>query len=98
MSPKTYACNLCAITYGIFSEDKVWKQFRETSELPMDFLHKEDLKQYQLKNAAQYQLPVLLLEEGEKLSLLLSSEEMNSLKNASELIQKIKEKTKEQLR
>lgn len=93
MSPSTYACNLCAITFGVFSEDEVWKQFRETSDISMEFLHKDEfLKQYQLKNPSQYQLPLLLSEEEGVLEIVVATEEMNTLKSASELIQKIKEK------
>lgn len=94
VSPSTYACNLCAITYGVFSEDEVWKKFREDSEMPMEFLHKDEfLKQYHLKNPSQYQLPLILTEENGDLEVLVSSEAMNKLKTASELIQKLKEVT-----
>ena len=27
LSPKTYTCNLCAITHGLFSEKEEWKEF-----------------------------------------------------------------------
>ena len=27
LSPNTYACNLCGITFGIFSENEEWKNF-----------------------------------------------------------------------
>ena len=27
LSPNTYACNLCSITFGIFSENEEWKNF-----------------------------------------------------------------------
>ena len=32
VSPSTYDCNLCAMTFGHFLEDPTWKEFREKSE------------------------------------------------------------------
>ncbi|WP_273567857.1 hypothetical protein [Maribacter halichondriae] len=29
LSPNTYECNLCELTFGAFTENKVWAKFRK---------------------------------------------------------------------
>lgn len=42
LSPKTYPCQLCDITYGVRKIHPEWKAFREKSKLRMVFLHKDE--------------------------------------------------------
>ncbi|MEX0288178.1 MAG: GTPase, partial [Flavobacteriaceae bacterium] len=42
LSPSTYECKLCDITYGAFTERKIWKAFRKESGIEMEFLHKDE--------------------------------------------------------
>ena len=91
VSPSTYDCNLCAITYGNFSEDKIWKEFREESEADMTFYYKDEfLKQFRSKWLPKYDFPVLLSEENGELELFISAKELNNLENPSQLIEAIK--------
>lgn len=43
LSPDTYACNLCAITYGNVSMKKEWKEYIASLAVPAEFLHKDEL-------------------------------------------------------
>ncbi len=45
LSPQTYQCNLCGLTFGLVSEHKQWKQFREESSKEMEFLHRDEFEQ-----------------------------------------------------
>ena len=91
VSPSTYDCNLCAITYGNFSENSVWKKFREESEAKMEFYHKDEfLKQFRSKWLPKFDFPVILSEENGELELFISADELNNLENASQLISAIK--------
>ncbi len=93
VSPKTYACNLCDITYGVFTENKAWKKFRTSSKISMEFLHLDEFKkQYASKFGSKYTFPIVLLENKGELELFIATEELNGLKNAEELIQLIVER------
>jgi hypothetical protein len=93
VSPKTYACNLCDITYGIFTENKAWKKFRTLSKISMDFLHQDEFKkQYASKFGSKFTFPIVLIENKGELELFISTEELNGLKNAGELINLISER------
>lgn len=95
MSPKTYSCNLCEITHGVFTEDKTWKKFRTSGNFPMKFLHLDEFKkQYASKFGSKFSFPIVLLENKGELELFISTNELNGLKNAKELIEMISDRLK----
>ncbi len=44
LSPSTYACKLCALTYDVWSENETWKTFRESFPVSLEFLHIDEFK------------------------------------------------------
>ena len=71
VSPKSYTCNLCDITYGIFTENKAWKKFRNESAIDMQFLHKDEfLKKYASKFGSKFTFPLVLFVNKENNLLL----------------------------
>ncbi|GAB3850053.1 hypothetical protein GCM10028822_14920 [Hymenobacter terrigena] len=42
LSPGTYPCSLCAITYGAISMQPLWREFIKTLPLPVDFRHRDE--------------------------------------------------------
>ena len=82
-SPKTYPCSLCAITYGTFKIREEWAEFKETLEVPLSFLHKDEwLAQYGIED----KLPAIFYKDGEKIINWISAEtldqqDLESLKN-----------------
>lgn len=94
ISPKTYECNLCDITYGAFTENKKWKKYRKESKLKMEFLHKDEFKtQYASKFGYNFNFPIILGITTEGIEVLVSPEELNELDRAEELIGLISERT-----
>ena len=82
-SPQTYECNLCAITYGNFGIRAEWKEFLETLDVELEFLHRDELaRQYGLKEVS---LPAVFLKEEGKLTPWISSTEINGCSSAEEL-------------
>ena len=91
ISPKNYSCSLCAITFGAFSEKKIWKDFRENSKTEMIFLHRDEFqKQYKSKWLQKVDFPVILVSINEGLEVFISSEELTTFEDVSELIETIK--------
>lgn len=88
VSPATYECSLCNITHGVFSENKLWADFRMSSNIEMDFLHKDEfLKQYRSKWLSKYTFPVVLLNDTKGLSVFITTETLNKVKTQSALIE-----------
>lgn len=90
LSPGTYECKLCEITFGTFTENGVWKKFRTASDLEMEFLHKDEFrKQYASKFGHKFTYPIVLGETQNGLEVLMSTEEMNKMEDTEELIDRL---------
>ncbi|MFD2587684.1 GTPase [Croceitalea marina] len=93
-SPSTYDCKLCDITYGVVSENRTWKKFRQNYQHKMVFLHKDEFaKMYASKFGYKFEFPIVLIEGGNGLEVLISKEEMGGLKTSHGLIRLLKERT-----
>jgi hypothetical protein len=84
ISPDTYECSLCMLTYGSFTEKKVWKKFREEAQWDFEFLHKD---QFERKNGTQFDYPIILEEIGDGFEVVLASAEMDSIYDVETLIE-----------
>jgi hypothetical protein len=42
LSPGTYPCSLCAITYGATAMQPEWREFIKALPVPVDFLHRDE--------------------------------------------------------
>ena len=93
-SPSTYACSLCDITFGSFTENSIWKKFRKEIDLQMEFLHKDEFtKTYKSKFKPKFSFPIVLTESNNGFEVLVKTEELNEMNNATELINTIKERS-----
>lgn len=87
LSPKNYSCNLCAITFGSFSEKKIWKEFRKNFKTEMVFLHRDEFqKHYKSKWLPKFEYPLILITKDNTLEIFISAEELNELSTPESLI------------
>jgi len=94
VNPTTYKCNLCALTFPTFSEDRNWKSFKQKSNLKMEFYHKDEfLKEFKSKWLATYSFPIILSKNNEELEVFISSEELKKIKNTQSLISEITQRS-----
>jgi hypothetical protein len=92
--PDTYSCNLCAVTYSVFKEKQLWKDFRNEFPAEMTFLHKDEFQTtYRSKWLPKYCFPVILLQKEHELEVFISSEEIDRLRSAKELIELIRQRS-----
>ncbi|MCM4151566.1 GTPase [Arenibacter sp. N53] len=93
LSPGSYDCNLCALTYGVFSENKKWKEFRRQFDLEMQFLHLDEfIERYPNENYTTTDFPRVFVLNNGRLTGFLNKEEVNSIKNLDGLILVVQEK------
>jgi len=88
VSPKTYQCNLCAVTFDNLGMNKEWKQFIKSLDVEVEFLHRDE---FIAKYKKEGKFPSAFLKNKE-LELFISQDEMNALKNHHELIDLVKKK------
>jgi len=83
LNPSSYECNLCFQTFGAFTMKRDWKKFINNLNIDTEFLHRNEFEmKYRIKNALY---PSAYLEQNGELKLLISREEMNSVKNLDEM-------------
>ena len=96
LSPQTYQCNLCDLTFGLINEKKTWKKFRKEAGWSLEFLHKDEFnKQYASKFGYKFEFPIVLIAVNNELQVFISTKELNELENTDALIDLIKNRQKE---
>lgn len=90
LSPSTYSCSLCALTYGVLTEKRLWKTFREKMQAmggKLQFLYKDEFgKIYRSKFGHKFTYPIVLVEGNSGFEILVGTQELNSLETAKDLI------------
>ncbi|UCG69140.1 MAG: hypothetical protein JSV09_15370 [Thermoplasmata archaeon] len=90
IKPQTYQCTLCKITYGNLGMKKKWKEFIESLEIPMEFLHRDEfVKKYPDE---ERKFPVAYIEVNSKLTRFISQGELNRVENLEELMELVHKK------
>ncbi len=96
LSPSTYQCNLCDLTYGVFKEKNAWKKFRQEGKFKLEFLYKDEFKkQYGSKFSYKFDFPIVLAVINEDLQVFISAKELNRLESTKTLIDLMEERGKE---
>lgn len=89
LSPATYSCNLCTLTYGNFTVKQEWKSFTENLSIKAVFFHKDEFeKQYKIQSP----LPVVFISMDGIVKALISKQEIESCKFLEELKELVNQK------
>ena len=86
ISPQTYQCNLCDLTFGLISEQKQWKKFRQESDIDMVFLHRDEFEQ---KYTQKFEYPVVLKQDEDELKIAISQAELNQIETLDGLMSEV---------
>jgi hypothetical protein len=84
LSPATYPCSLCAITYGAVRMDPTWKAWLRAQSFESVFYHRPDFR-------AAYphvtvDLPAILIERGGHTDTLVAATEFKDAASVDQLI------------
>lgn len=92
VSPSTYACSLCSLTYGDFGIKKQWQYFLNELDGKVTFLYKNQLQSINYKPT---KIPCILLKSDDKnIQEIISADELNNFSGLSELIDVLKNRLK----
>ena len=90
LSPDTYACSLCRVTYGWFSERGAWRDFIAGLGMDCRFLHRDEFRaRYPHQEIA---LPAVLRVGAEGLALCVDAEAIGRCANVDDLIGLLRER------
>jgi hypothetical protein len=88
VSPGTYRCNMCALTYGTFGAKKEWTSFLESLQHETVFLHRDELAERY--PAVKDPLPAVFVERDGALSMVVDAAAMTQAKTLDELMTTIR--------
>lgn len=88
ISPSTYKCSLCDLTFDTFKENKIWKAFRQESSINMAFYHKDEFETTYPNEDMSY--PSILKLENDSLTIVFDDTRLNKITSVEELITLIK--------
>jgi len=93
VSPSTYDCPLCALTYGSTGMKKRWKNFLNDLDVKLEFLHRDEMaKKYP---AVAVRLPAVFIQSGHSLNLLINAGEIGLCRDLEELMDLLTYKLKQ---
>lgn len=90
ISPATYSCKLCSLTYSYFTIKKDWADFLAGLDADLEFLHRDELRdKYGITDIS---LPVILLDRDKQLTTWISTQEINQCQDIEALKTLIRER------
>ena len=93
VSPETYDCNLCAISYGAFAMKKKWSTYIETLPFKSTFTYKD---KFSKNGYSDIKFPSVFIRSNEKLDEIISATEINEINNLDQLIGLLNQKLYQQ--
>ncbi len=84
LSPATYPCSLCAITYGAVRMDLKWKAWLAAQPFKSVFYHRPDFRAAYPEVAVD--LPVILIKRDSTVTPLVKAEEFGNAPTVDALI------------
>lgn len=84
VSPATYECALCAITYGTLRMDSRWKAWLKAQAFEMAFFHRPDFRA--AYPAIDVALPAVLIEDAGRPEVLVAHDEFSLTDSVDALI------------
>ena len=84
VSPRTYGCNLSALTYGAFGMRKEWRQFLDALPIAYQVLYCDEFEEDY--GGMDDPLPAVFLQKDDRLEVLVSAAEIEHCLVLRELI------------
>lgn len=85
VSPSTYPCQLCAVTYGLTSMRREWRAFLDGLGMELVFHHRPDFR-VSFPQAADWPLPLIAVEAGGELRVLVGAADFAGIADVPDLV------------
>ncbi len=85
VSPRTYPCSLCAVTYGPVAMDRRWRAWLRALDMPVAFFHRQDFHAAYPAMAGE-PLPLIARDESGRVEVLLDAAALTRLTTVDALI------------
>jgi len=83
VSPSTYPCSLCSITYGKLGMKREWSEFVDGLDIDVDFLHIDEFEKEYPGRTGPY--PSCFSVEKGKISRIITSDEFDNCEDLEDI-------------
>jgi hypothetical protein len=83
VSPSTYECSLCALTYSPLGRRAAWERYLAALDMPVAFLHRDELRRRY--PATTERLPAVFLDREGTLELVLGKVDLDACRDLDAL-------------
>lgn len=87
ISPATYSCNLCTLTYGNMGIKKEWADFIKNLQMEVEFLHKDEFLVKYGKIISDF--PIILAKRDSIITTALTTAQINGCSTLKDLEEQI---------
>lgn len=91
VSPSTYPCQLCAVTYGLAAMKRDWRAFLDGLGMELVFHHRPDFRTA-FPAAADWPLPLVALETNGQLAALVTAADFAAIPDLPALIAVVRDR------
>lgn len=93
VSPQTYACSLCALTYGHLGMKKAWRRFVTGLDGTVELLHRDELaRRYDLRDVT---LPAVFRVGNSGLETWIDAATLNACEDLDALVEVVRARIEE---
>lgn len=90
VSPDTYNCQLCMLTHGHLGMREQWKEYLESLDAQLEFLHRDEFLNKYGQHAAG--LPALFVAREGQAELFMTESEINACESLQALIAELEKR------
>ena len=94
VSPATYQCDLCSLSYGNFGMRTAWKAFINELSIEHKFIYKNELPA-EAPEVQNSELPFVAIQSTESTTIILPASDFKTIKSEAELIKVLQVKLQE---
>ncbi|MEJ2162166.1 MAG: hypothetical protein P8X60_02285 [Robiginitalea sp.] len=92
ISPQTYSCSLCQLTYGLAGPRAAWKEFLESLNRPVIFYHRDEFSASGINGDFPGEYPFVLELQDAKWEVLLGPGDLGQMDGLDALLKSLGEK------
>ena len=92
ISPQTYSCKLCQLTYGMAGPRKAWEDFLGSLDRQVLFFHKDEFEAAEFLGYFPGSFPFILERKQEAWLVLMGPEDIKGLDTLDSLLEFLKKR------
>jgi len=92
ISPTSYKCDLCTLTFGAATVKAEWKNFVKDLPVSTEFLHIDEFNKKYPSLIGKYEFPIVLMQKEENYQVFITSQEFSGYQDLGALMKAVQEK------